>query len=1199
MSNRPLRQPWHRATVRATRRPALRWLPVLVLALLAPTGGAAFEALDGAVRLHGFYETQLRGIGADYVEDWDLVQWWHILNLELEMDLLEEPWGPVDMVTGFVRAEVRYDCVYSRACGLFRNVNTFGDRAERLPRRLSNAVDVDGAGTIPLPEEGGLDYAEAPRRPRPVSELPGFRFLFERSLGADDLAGNPGTSAECLALYGPAACSTLAGGSSSPVAVDDDPLPVLFDRFGDFRFTAIRQRGGAQFGRALLPLGPWLPENFVEPVASMADVPNPLDDTNTSPKLAANYFNGELINNTLNPAIKQNPGFLGDVPPSAFAGAAARLSDDIPDLRFGGALPFRPIPVADEGDAGVARPEARGIFLPSEPVRRALRDDALESFFPFNFREAERAWNRGQSQQQTKELKEAYLDVELFDARWWLRIGRQTIVWGKTELFSPSDQFNPQDLALASLPTLEESRIPLWAVRSTHYFYGVGPLQDVRLELAAIVDDFQPADLGACGEAYTVDQICAATFGAFTHGFTGVGVLGVEHPPAAWESLEGWQVGGRLEFRWGRFSFTLSDFYGFEDFPYPERVVTFERNVDPVSGLPRRIGARGPCRSIDRSEPACLRAGPTRREGPGADADLADAPNNALDFHPANQQLFAFVCAATIGIAGSSNPSACGASAFNGRESFREQSFTSAQILSATLAGSARAQALGLFAVGDQLDLPRSQDFLAFEITPVVTLSQDPRDLDNAGSGCTDRRWFDNPNNQFADKQIATCGGTGFTTFDLQDPNDDPLSLGATGLAEVLTPEQEALVGCGPFYGINCDVSGIDWLNAEGSALVQSFPGIEGTGPGWRSDDAARPQPGTVGFQGGPRCTTGHIGGPLDPDVMLPGCRGPGDPGYDPLVDGDPAGVRTFLDLSSKGFQPSGVAGHPLTGQPWQNEMAALSWNFLVVTVIGSEEFDPRNAYVAGECGFVTPQICSSVQGLFNAVGVRRNDVRAGGSARFGRRDFQWHSGGVVTLAYAKRNVLGFAMDFAEDRTKTNWGVELTWVEDVPVLDNDERDGLSDVHEVNLVVSVDRPTFINFLNPNRSFFINSQWFLQYRTVHGDGVPANGPVNLLGTLTVQTGYWQDRLLPSLTFVYDVQSVSGAVLTQVEYRVNARFTIGVGANAFFGRQQLVDMPLNPVAPGQNRTGPDAYQDAVENGLSPIRDRDEVFVRARVTF
>ena len=45
----------------------------------------------------------------------------------------------------------------------------------------------------------------------------------------------------------------------------------------------------------------------------------------------------------------------------------------------------------------------------------------------------------------------------------------------------------------------------------------------------------------------------------------------------------------------------------------------------------------------------------------------------------------------------------------------------------------------------------------------------------------------------------------------------------------MLSPEQEALLGCGPFWGTNCDISGIDLLNTEASALLQSFAGAAGT----------------------------------------------------------------------------------------------------------------------------------------------------------------------------------------------------------------------------------------------------------------------------------------------------------------------------------------------------------------------------------
>jgi hypothetical protein len=224
--------------------------------------------------------------------------------------------------------------------------------------------------------------------------------------------------------------------------------------------------------------------------------------------------------------------------------------------------------------------------------------------------------------------------------------------------------------------------------------------------------------------------------------------------------------------------------------------------------------------------------------------------------------------------------------------------------------------------------------------------------------------------------------------------------------------------------------------------------------------------------------------------------------------------------------------------------------------------------------------------------------VFAGGNARYGRRDFIWHGGGDLLLRYQKRNVLGFSMDFAEDFTKSNWGFELTWIQGLPFTNNDRWDATSDADLYNLTVSVDRPTFINFLNQNRTFFINTQWFFQY--VHGweKGFYSNGPFNVLGTFTVSTGYFQDRLLPGVTFVYDVQSNSGAALPSVTYRFTENFSASVGLAGFFGREQRKSTPLFESAL-INRAGRGEYTAFVENGLSGIRERDELWLAIRYTF
>jgi hypothetical protein len=239
------------------------------------------------------------------------------------------------------------------------------------------------------------------------------------------------------------------------------------------------------------------------------------------------------------------------------------------------------------------------------------------------------------------------------------------------------------------------------------------------------------------------------------------------------------------------------------------------------------------------------------------------------------------------------------------------------------------------------------------------------------------------------------------------------------------------------------------------------------------------------------------------------------------------------------------------------------------------------------------------VKGFFAAAGVTRNTLRAGGNGRYGRRTFIWHSGGELVLRYEKRNVLGFSTDFAEDRTKTNWSMEFTWIEGLPFGDVDSPVGVSSSDAINLTVSVDRPTFINFLNPNRTFFFNSQWFFNYLTDYQKGFTSNGPVNVLFTFAVFTGYYQDRVMPNLTTVYDFQSRSGGILPSLQYRFTESFSVTVGMLYFFGRTQLVDMPVRDFAPTSNRVGENAYKSGVDNVLSLVRKRDEVFLRLRWTF
>ena len=144
----------------STRRAAVCLL-ALGIGFATAQGARAFEAFDGRIQVHGFVEEQIRVLDSSFNEEADLAQWYNVLTLENEFDIAPNGFGPIDLLSAYARIEVRYDCVYSRGCGTMRSVNTYGDRAKRLPQRLRNARDPEYGGVIET--GGGVVPQEVPR----------------------------------------------------------------------------------------------------------------------------------------------------------------------------------------------------------------------------------------------------------------------------------------------------------------------------------------------------------------------------------------------------------------------------------------------------------------------------------------------------------------------------------------------------------------------------------------------------------------------------------------------------------------------------------------------------------------------------------------------------------------------------------------------------------------------------------------------------------------------------------------------------------------------------------------------------------------------------------------------------------------------------------------------------------------------------
>jgi len=768
-------------------------------------------------------------------------------------------------------------------------------------------------------------------------------------------------------------------------------------------------------------------------------------------------------------------------------------------------LPFRPNLMGLPGGIGA---EPGGLYVPSPALRQLYLQGVPINNFDQNFSQNQLAWGQTASADDYP-LEQAYLDLSALEGRLSLRIGRQAIIWGKTELYRNTDQINPSNLGIATLPTLDESRISLWAARAIYSFYDVGPLQDVRAELVYILDRFMPNDLGRCGAPYTAFIVCNLQSNLFLNGALGAGIVGETRPPNWWNNLEGSQVGARIEFRWDRYSFAITDYYHYDPAFTTPIIQTYSRKVDPLTGRPLSNSASPNAVCITGTEPGCLQPG-------------ASGPGNALTDNPQNRQLFDVICSSSVGFS-LLDPRTCAVAVTN--SSVRVAGLIPInQLVSAGLAGS-----------------PSAQGLVATTLPPAIAANFKLEPLNLSPSPQTP--------------------GQGI--------------FGANSLNVTLTTPQQALLGCGPFYHTVCDTQGIDLFNTEASVIFQTWPG---NNPG----DAVAT-----------RFLDGRI-------FILPGARGPGDPGYNPLVDGCPAKTASG---------PCATAANlinPLTGAPFRSVMAALSYNALqFLTALDISTMLPLGVLPPG-CNLATasnpvaPLHCKTVQAFYSVTGTTRPEFKAGGNGLFGRRDFVWAGAGEILLQYQKVNTLGFAMDFAEDHTGTNWGIEASWTPNGLFANSESANGLSNSDRFALTISVDRPTFVNFLNQSRTFFFNMQWFLQYLSSYQGGYPSgfqvNGPFSALGTLTVQTGYFQDRLQPALTLVYDVDSSSGGIIFETGFRFTSNFSLTVGMNSFYGQPQSWSryFSLGAVGESNQRWTTENFQ-----GLNPVRERDELFAKLRYTF
>ncbi|MCZ6896056.1 MAG: DUF1302 domain-containing protein, partial [Gammaproteobacteria bacterium] len=160
--------------------------------------------------------------------------------------------------------------------------------------------------------------------------------------------------------------------------------------------------------------------------------------------------------------------------------------------------------------------------------------------------------------------------------------------------------------------------------------------------------------------------------------------------------------------------------------------------------------------------------------------------------------------------------------------------------------------------------------------------------------------------------------------------------------------------------------------------------------------------------------------------------------------------------------------------------------------------------------------------------------------------------------------LVGTSADFYVDPIKSAFRVELAFTNGEEFADTSKPRLFSQSNVIRWVVGWDRPTYIRFLNPNRTFLLSAQMFGQHLLNHEYfSSPFGGAkigfmdweYNFIGTFLFQGFYMNDRLQPRLIQAYDIRAQAYVVSPGIDWLISNSWRMTVAANLKFGRGRNV--------------------------------------------
>ena len=222
--------------------------------------------------------------------------------------------------------------------------------------------------------------------------------------------------------------------------------------------------------------------------------------------------------------------------------------------------------------------------------------------------------------------------------------------------------------------------------------------------------------------------------------------------------------------------------------------------------------------------------------------------------------------------------------------------------------------------------------------------------------------------------------------------------------------------------------------------------------------------------------------------------------------------------------------------------------------------------------------------------------------------------GGQVDIQYKRRNTTGLSFDYFEGYTGTVLRVESSWTLGELVNNTRKANWVDKSDVMRWSIGIDRPTWIKWLNKNRTFFLSMQmfdtWYLNHEggTLPGSETHTGYYVdehNFITTFFFIANYMRDRLTPIGFVVWEEASRSYVAGLSTEWKIDNHWSIKGGLNTIWGGTENFRHDSGPfrsfVVPGANGNNP--FQESVfgvaHEGIGALRGNDELFMQMKYQF